>query len=103
MISTSDGTGFDSTKPPAAAAGGESTLNLLMDMELPLMVRFGSTKMPMRDLLKLTAGSAIEVGRSGTSPVEGLVNGRVVDRGTAEGVPGHYGGWASEYRTSPQG
>ena len=49
-------------------------MDLLMDMELPVMVRFGSTRMLLRDLLKLTAGSIIEFNRSQENPVEILVN-----------------------------
>jgi len=68
-----------------------TTLDLLMDMELPLLVRFGSTRMPLRDLMNLTAGSVIEFGRPAESPVEILVNGHVVAQGTAVVVQGHYG------------
>ena len=32
-----------------------------MNRELPVMVRFGSTRMLLRDLLKLTAGSIVEL------------------------------------------
>ena len=46
----------DSGEPEAAQNTG--TMDLLMDMELPVTVRFGSTRMLLRDLLKLTAGSA---------------------------------------------
>jgi len=56
-----------------------------------VMVRFGSTRMLLRDLLKLTAGSIIEFNRSGENPVEILVNKRVVARGSAIVVEGNYG------------
>src|ERR1700682_3649888 len=80
----------------AGARESAGTLDLLMDMELPVLVRFGSTRMPLRDLLKLTAGSVIEFGRSPENPVEVLVNGRVVARGTAVMVQGNYGVRISE-------
>lgn len=70
---------------------GAGTMDLLMDMELPVMVRFGSTRMLLRDLLKLTAGSIIEFNRSQENPVEILVNRRVVARGSAIVVEGNYG------------
>ena len=72
------------------------TMDLLMDMELPVLVRFGSTRMLVRDLLKLTAGSIIEFNRSGENPVEILVNGRIVARGSAIVVDGNYGVRISE-------
>ena len=86
-------------KPPDTgeqAAQNTGTMDLLMDMELPVMVRFGSTRMVLRDLLKLTAGSIVEFNRSPENPVEVLVNGRVVARGSAIVVEGNYGVRISE-------
>ena len=87
----------DSGEPEAAQNTG--TMDLLMDMELPVMVRFGSTRMLLRDLLKLTAGSIIELNRSGENPVEILVNKRIVARGTAVVVEGNYGVRIAEVAT----
>jgi len=72
------------------------TMDLVMDMELPMMVRFGSTGMLLRDLLKLTAGSVIEFNRSPENPIEILVNRRIVARGSAIVVEGNYGVRISE-------
>jgi flagellar motor switch protein FliN/FliY len=69
---------------------------MVMDMELPVLVRFGSTKMLLRDLVKLAPGSVIEFGRRPENPVEILVNGRVVARGSAVVVQGNYGVRISE-------
>ena len=77
--------------PSSPYDSGAGTMDLLMDMELPVMVRFGSTRMLLRDLLKLTAGSIIEFTRSQENPVEILVNKRVVARGSAIVVEGNYG------------
>ena len=85
---------YDSGEPEAPRNAG--TMDLLMDMELPVMVRFGSTRMPLRDLLKLTAGSVIEFNRSPEDAIEVLVNGRVVARGAAIVVEGNYGVRISE-------
>jgi flagellar motor switch protein FliN/FliY len=92
----------DSGIEPPPPDSGESadrsggTMDLLMDMELPVMVRFGSARMLLRDLLKLTAGSIVEFNRSSENPVEVLVNGRVVARGSAVVVGGNYGVRISE-------
>ena len=86
-------------KPPDSgeqAAQNTGTMDLLMDMELPVMVRFGSTRMLLRDLLKLTAGSIVEFNRSPENAVEVLVNGRIVARGSAIVVEGNYGVRISE-------
>ena len=77
--------------PSSPYDSGAGAMDLLMDMELPVMVRFGSTRMLLRDLLKLTAGSIIEFNRSRENPVEILVNRRVVARGSAIVVEGNYG------------
>lgn len=73
------------------SAGTGGTLDLLLDMELPLTVRFGSARMPLSDILTLTAGSVIELDRASENAVELLVNGKVVARGAAVTVQGNYG------------
>ena len=88
-------------KPPPPAFGepaaqNTGTMDLLMDMELPVMVRFGSARMLLRDLLKLTAGSIVEFSRSPENPIEVVVNGRIVARGSAIVVEGNYGVRISE-------
>lgn len=76
---------------PSSPCDSGGTMDLLMDMELPVMVRFGSTRMLLRDLLKLTAGSIIEFNCSAENPVEILVNRQVIARGSAIVVEGNYG------------
>ena len=72
------------------------TLELLMDMELPVLVRFGRTRMPLSQLMSMTAGSVIEFGPTPENAVELVVNGRVVARGVAVAVQGNYGVRISE-------
>jgi flagellar motor switch protein FliN/FliY len=74
--------------PPRAAGG---TLDLLMDMEMPVLVRLGGTTMLIRDLLELGTGSVVEFRHAPDNPVDILVNGRVVARGTVVTVQGNYG------------
>jgi len=68
-----------------------STLNLLMDVEMPVLIRFGSTTMLMRDVLALGPGAVIEFHRSPDEPADILVNGQVVARGAVVAVQGNYG------------
>ena len=58
--------------------------NLLMGVELPVSVSFGHVQLPLRDVLKLTAGSIIELNRTVDEPVEVIVNNCVVARRLAE-------------------
>ncbi len=73
------------------ATSNPDTIGLLMDMEMPLLVRFGSARMLLRDVLALGAGSVVEFRRSPEEPVDLLVNGRVVARAMVVVVQGNYG------------
>jgi len=67
------------------------TLDLLKDVELPVSVSFGRTQLPLQDVLKLTAGSVIELDRSIDEPVALIVNDTVVALGEVVVVEGNYG------------
>jgi len=67
------------------------TFNLLMGVELPVSVSFGHVQLPLKDVLKLTAGSIIELNRTVDEPVEVIVNNCVVARGEVVVVEGNYG------------
>jgi flagellar motor switch protein FliN/FliY len=65
--------------------------DVILDIELPLVVRFGRTEMSLRSLTKIGPGSLIDLGRSADDPVELLVSNRVVARGEVVVVGGNYG------------
>lgn len=73
-----------------------SNLDMLMDIELPIMLRFGSTRMALRDIAGLSSGSIIEFDRGVDEPVEIMLNDHVVARGEAVMVKGAYGVRISE-------
>ncbi len=58
----------------SAEAEIDERLNVIMDMEMPVHVRFGETQMHIKDLLQLGAGSIIELNKSVDAPVELVVN-----------------------------
>ena len=66
-------------------------LDVLMDIELPLIVRFGEKDMTLQALTRLGPGSVIDLGRSPDEPVEVLINDRMVARGEVVAVGGNYG------------
>jgi flagellar motor switch protein FliN/FliY len=66
-------------------------MDLLMDVELPVSVSFGKTEIPMKDVLKLTTGSIVELNRGVNEPVEVLVNHCLIARGEVVVVEGNYG------------
>jgi flagellar motor switch protein FliN/FliY len=81
----------------AVAAGGftgpvnSKTFELLLDVELPVSVSFGRAQVPLKDVLKLTTGSIVELNRSILEPVEVIVNNCVIARGEVVVVEGNFG------------
>jgi flagellar motor switch protein FliN/FliY len=69
----------------------DTRLDAVLDVELPLVVRFGRAVMPLRSLADLGPGSVIDMGRSPDEPVELLVGERLVARGEVVIVAGNYG------------
>jgi flagellar motor switch protein FliN/FliY len=81
-----------STGAPAALLPQTSkTLNLLLDVELPVSVSFGRAELMLKDVLKLTTGSIVELNRGISEPVEVIVNNCVVARGEVVVMDGNYG------------
>src|ERR1043165_7967647 len=66
-------------------------LDAVLDVELPLVVRFGRAVMPLRALADLGPGSVVDMGRSPDDPVELLVGERLIARGEVVIVGGNYG------------
>ena len=82
--------------PPAAPETGAfpahgRTLDLLLDVELPISISFGRTQIPLKDVLKLTTGSIVELNRGVSEPVEVLVNHSLIARGEVVVIEGNYG------------
>ena len=67
------------------------TLDVIMDIDLPLVVRFGRTELPLKALTALGPGSVIDLGRAPDEPVDVLISNRVVARGEVVIVSGNYG------------
>jgi flagellar motor switch protein FliN/FliY len=63
----------------------------VLDMELPLVVRFARTVMSLKTLSGLGPGSIVDMERSPDEPVQMLIGDRVIARGEVVVVGGHYG------------
>lgn len=74
-----------------AAADRRPMLELLMEVDLPVGVTFGRTQLKLKDAIKLTSGSIVELNRSIIEPVEVIVNNCVIARGEVVVVEGNYG------------
>jgi flagellar motor switch protein FliN/FliY len=78
--------------PPAPAQpGADRRLEAVLDVDLPLVVRFGVTSLPLRTLVGLGSGSMVDLNRAPDDPVELLVGERVIARGEVVVVGGQYG------------
>lgn len=82
----------------AAGASGSSlshppspSMELLLDVEMPVSVSFGRTNLLLKEVIKLSTGSIIELNRTITEPVEVIVNNCVIARGEVVVVEGNYG------------
>jgi flagellar motor switch protein FliN/FliY len=76
--------------PPASSRPG-GTFDLVLDVELPLVVRFGRAVVSLKTLAGLGPGSIVDVGRSPDDPVELLVSDKVIAYGEVVIVDGSYG------------
>jgi flagellar motor switch protein FliN len=74
-----------------AAVVASKTFEVLLDVSMPVSVSFGRTHMPIKEVLKLTTGSIVELNRALTEPVEVIINDRVIARGEVVVVDGNYG------------
>lgn len=69
----------------------KDNLNLLMDIELNARVRIGSKQMLLKDVVKLSEGTIIDLDKSVDEPMEILVNGKTIAKGIVVVVGGNFG------------
>ena len=75
----------------AKKARQSGNLDLVLDVELPLVVRFGRTTLSLKALSGLGPGSIVDMGRSPDDPVELLVSDKIIAYGEVVIVDGSYG------------
>jgi flagellar motor switch protein FliN len=80
-----------SSAEAALAAADAKNLDLVMDVELNVTLRFGQRQLALREVLELTSGSVIELDRQVEEPVELLLEGKVIAKGEAVVIDGNYG------------
>ena len=87
--------GAESSAPAAkrqpAAPARDANLDLLLDVELEVTLRFGQREMLLGDILKLAPGSVVELDQNVSDPVELLVGSKVIAWGEVVTVDGNYG------------
>jgi len=82
--------------PPVASSSVNSApmenrnIDLLLDVELPVALRFGKSEMTLSRILELSAGAVVELDQKILEPVELLVGDKVVAQGEVVVMDGHY-------------
>ena len=80
-----------STPLPLSPEQSKIKLDLLMDVELAVTLRFGSRQLLLREVLDLVPGAVVELDRQVDEPVDVLLDGRLVARGEVVVLDGNYG------------
>jgi flagellar motor switch protein FliN len=79
------------SEPAQGTAPPSTKLDLLMDAELDVTLRFGKRSMLLREVMELEAGSIVALDRQVQEPVDLLLAGRLIGRGEVVVVNGNYG------------
>jgi flagellar motor switch protein FliN/FliY len=78
-------------EPAAEPPELSRSMDLLLDVDLPVSISFGRAQLPLKDVIKLTTGSIVELNRAVSEPVEVIVNNCVIARGEVVVVEGNFG------------
>lgn len=79
------------SRPAGSPEESPGQLDRLMDVELAMTLRFGSRRLPLREILEFCPGTVIELDRQVDEPVDLLLHGKLVARGEVVVVDGNYG------------
>lgn len=89
---------------PSSASNPEQSqvkLDLLMDVELVVTLRFGSRRLLLREVLDLVPGAVVDLDRQVNEPVDVLLDGRLLARGEVVVLDGNYGLRVTEVAPAP--
>jgi len=81
----------DTLDKPAAAAGADVNLDLVLDVPVSVSLCVGSTEIAIRDLVRLVEGSVVALDREADTPMDVLVNGTLIAHGEIVVVDDRYG------------
>lgn len=70
---------------------GDRNLDAILDIPISIALQIGSTKISIRNLLKLNQGSVVELDRLAGEPLDVLVNGTLIAHGEVVVVNEKYG------------
>lgn len=69
---------------------GAANLDLLLDVNLQISVELGRARLKFRDVLNLSSGSVVELGRQTSEPVDIMVNGALLASGEVVVIDDHF-------------
>ena len=81
---------FQQLSAPAGQADTKN-IDLLMDINLPISIELGRTKMSVADILGMGPGSVVELNKLAGEPVDVLVNYKIVAKGEVVVIDENFG------------
>lgn len=79
---------LDGSGPTSGAA---SSIDLLRDVPLEIKAELGKAERLVRDVLRLTVGTVIDLDKEAGAPVDLIVNNHIIARGEVVEIDGRYG------------
>jgi flagellar motor switch protein FliN/FliY len=74
-----------------SGARAQGSIDVLLDVRLPISVELGRTEMEVKEILELGPGTVIELTKLAGEPVDIYINGRLVAQGEVVVVDEHFG------------
>lgn len=96
-INSSSGTSaMASASGDQGGGGGVDTssvrnLDMLLDIDIPVSIRMGASKLFLKDILGLGPGNIIELEQNANDPIELTINNKVIAQGEVVIVDGYFG------------
>lgn len=82
---------FQSAAPEPEPVSSGSNLDVVLDIPVTLSMEVGRRRMTIRDLLKLSQGSVLELDRDAGAPMDVMVNGTLIAQGEVVVVNDRFG------------
>ncbi len=86
-----DELGEGQESPAADNARADVNLDLVLDVQVEISLRVGSTQLSIRDLVSLVEGSVVALDRNAGEPMDVFVNGTMIAHGEIVIVDDQYG------------
>ena len=93
---------FEALATPTFGNAVTRSLDMLHDVEMAVTVELGRTKMTVREILALSAGTVVELDRAAGAPVDVVVNGTLIARGEVVVIDEEFGIRVTEIVSGPE-